>query len=171
LAAATLTGALVIEVVVKPVTRWQDRRLNSRFQVLASREFGTPELSPFVAKAAACNDGVAYSPTPGRQLLRILRAVPFRGPLPFTFIDLGCGKGRTPLLVAEHGYGQVVGVELDPGPADAARPNISAYAAAFPQRAGTIELVETDAARYDFPAVPTMVFLFNPFGADTLRAS
>ena len=29
-------------------------------------------------------------------------------------------------------------------------------------------MAEADAATYDFPPVPLVVFLFNPFGADTL---
>jgi SAM-dependent methyltransferase len=170
LAAIKLGAALTFEVLVKPLTRWQDRRLDKRLNILTPRESGTPTLSPIVATTATYNDGVAYSPTPGREFLRILRALPLRDPSPFTFIDLGCGKGRTLLLAAEHGYGHVVGIELDPGLAGTARRNIVAYKDAFPQQAATIELFEADAAQYVFPAVPSVVFLFNPFGVDTLRA-
>jgi predicted RNA methylase len=169
-AAITLAASLVFEVLVKPLTRWHDHRLDARLNVLTSREIGSPQLSSTVAERAAHKDGVAYSPTPGRQFSRILRSLPLRDVSSFTFIDLGCGKGRTLLIAAEHGYRHVVGVELDPDLAQVARRNIAAYTAAKPQWTGTIEVVEGDAARYELPGTPTVLFLFNPFGADTLRA-
>jgi SAM-dependent methyltransferase len=168
-AALTLGLSLVFEVLVKPVTRWQDHRLDARLNVLTSRAIGSPNVSSMVTERATYKDGVAYSPTPGRQFSRILRSLPLRDVSPFTFIDLGCGKGRTLLIAAEHGYRHVVGVELDPDLTQVARRNIGAYTAAKPQWTGTIEVIEADAARYEFPDTPTVLFLFNPFGADTLR--
>jgi predicted RNA methylase len=169
-AAFALGASLVLEVLVKPVTRWQDHRFDARLNVLTSRAIGSPELSSMVTERAAHKDGVAYSPTPGRQLSRILRSLPLPDVASFTFIDLGCGKGRTLLIAAEHGYRHVVGVELDPDLAQVARRNIAAYTAVKPQWTGTIEVVEGDAARYELPGTPTVLFLFNPFGPDTLRA-
>ena len=37
--------------------------------------------------------------------------------------------------------------------------------------AADITVVGGDVVDYEFPAVPAVVFLFNPFGADTLRAT
>ncbi|WP_255441682.1 class I SAM-dependent methyltransferase [Actinoplanes sp. ATCC 53533] len=122
------------------------------------------------AVAAAYGDGVAYSPTPGHQCKKILRDLPISTPDTFLFLDLGSGKGRTLLLAAELGYRRVVGVEFDPGLASTARSNIEAYEATRPARAGVIEIVQADAAGYDFPPDPAVMFLFNPFGEDTLRA-
>jgi predicted RNA methylase len=83
-------------------------------------------------------DGVAYSPTPSRLFLRILCSLPVRRPAAFTFIDLGCGTGRTLLLAADHGYGRVIGVELDPALAADAEHHVRG-------RSETIAVVTADA--------------------------
>jgi SAM-dependent methyltransferase len=165
-AAIRLGAALAAEIALRPVTRRQDRRLDRRLGIDTGRDPHQVDLAP----ATAHGDGVAYSPTPTGPLRRILRALPVGDPAGFTFVDLGCGKGRALLLAAEHGYGRVIGVELDAGLADTARRNIKAYENASPGRAGVVEVVAVDAAAFVPPAGPTVVFLFNPFGEDTLRA-
>lgn len=166
-AAIRLAFALGAEIMLRPVTRRQDENLDRRLGIGTGRPSGS---APAEAPMAALGDGVAYSPTPSRLFTRILRGLPVRRPASCTFIDLGCGKGRTLLLAAEHGYGRVVGVELDPTLADDAARNVRAYESSTPERTGIIEVVGADAARYEFPAEPTVLFLFNPFGEDTLRA-
>ena len=43
----------------------------------------------------------------------------------FTFIDLGCGKGRTLLVAAKLGFRRVIGVEIGSELADIARTNLA----------------------------------------------
>jgi predicted RNA methylase len=168
--ALRLSVALAAEIVMRPLTRRQDETLDRRLGVGTDRAAADAFVDPAVAATAQHQDGVAYSPTPTRLFRKILRSLPVRTPSSFTFVDLGCGKGRTLLLAAERGFGRVIGVEFDPELAAAARRNIAAYELAAPSRAGLIEVVEADAACYDFPVEPTVVFLFNPFGEATLRA-
>nr|WP_239080348.1 class I SAM-dependent methyltransferase [Actinoplanes brasiliensis] len=92
----------------------------------------------------------------------LLRALPIEHPREFTLIDLGCGKGRTLVLAAEHGFGAVIGVELDDRLSHIARANTAGLPAAT--------VLTTDAVDYAFPADPSVVFLFNPFGAATLAS-
>jgi SAM-dependent methyltransferase len=118
-------------------------------------------------------DGVCYSTVPIHQTERMFAALDYSaaGALgDFTFVDLGCGKGLPLMLAVLRGFGAAVGVELDAGLAALARKN----AGIFAERAGiagdAIQVVEQDAAEFDFPDRPTALFLFNPFGAETLGA-
>jgi hypothetical protein len=61
-------------------------------------------------------------------------------------------------------------VELDTRLSDIARANAHAYAAAAPD-VPAIEVHNIDAVDYDSPGTPTVIFLLNRFGADTMRLS
>src|SRR5215472_1458160 len=41
----------------------------------------------------------------------------------YTFVDLGCGKGRVLLMARELGFGRIIGVEFAPALAKVARRN------------------------------------------------
>lgn len=73
-----------------------------------------------------------------------------------TFVDVGAGKGKACFYASPH-FAQVVGVEFSQELVDAARENL--------RRSGrrNIQFVCADAAQYDLPEAPSMVFLFNPF--------
>jgi SAM-dependent methyltransferase len=110
-------------------------------------------------------DGTDFEPIPVWELHRVLEALPSVDPSEFTFIDLGCGKGGTLAVAALRGFRRVVGVEFDSQLAAAARTNARVMGA----RTGTeIEVIEGDVSTYRFPAEPTVVYLFNPFGAGTM---
>jgi SAM-dependent methyltransferase len=113
-------------------------------------------------------DGVCYGTVPMHQTEKMFRALAASAPQPlpeFTFVDLGCGKGLPLMLAVRYGFGSAVGVELDAGLAAIARRNARAFGAG-----DAIEVLERDAAAFDFPERPTALFMFNPFGADTLGA-
>nr|WP_294520734.1 class I SAM-dependent methyltransferase [uncultured Rhodopila sp.] len=103
-----------------------------------------------------------YMPTDER-VLEV--AVAFAGidPARFSFVDLGCGKGRALILAAQLRFRRLIGVEIVPALADIARANLA--------RLGVAAEVQTaDAARFVFPPGPVVLFLFNPFKAATLGA-
>jgi SAM-dependent methyltransferase len=77
------------------------------------------------------------------------------------FLDIGAGKGRAMLLAAEYPFRRIVGVELHPALAAAARSNIERWQANHTGPAMRLE--EGDAMRLRMPAGPCVVFLFNPF--------
>ena len=77
------------------------------------------------------------------------------------FVDLGSGKGRALLLAAQAGFRRVVGVELDPGLHSISQSNIENFRSRCP---GTdFDARQGDATKFEFPAVPTILFLNNPF--------
>jgi SAM-dependent methyltransferase len=85
-----------------------------------------------------------------------------------TFVDLGAGMGRAVLLASELTFKSVIGVELHPTLAGIARKNVRAWREVGRERTA-IRIVEGDAAEFQLPAGPVLVFLFNPFGAAVLK--
>lgn len=87
------------------------------------------------------------------------------------FVDMGCGKGRAMILAFEMGYQRLIGVDLSARLCRIGRKNFRLIARRwsqyFPPNA---EFHACDATRFEFPAEPCVVFMFNPFGAETMRA-
>jgi SAM-dependent methyltransferase len=92
-------------------------------------------------------------------------AVAFAGidPARFSFVDLGCGKGRVLIMAAQLRFRRLIGVEIVPALADIARANLARLGVAA-------EVLTDDAARFVFPPGPVVLFLFNPFKAATIGA-
>jgi predicted RNA methylase len=77
----------------------------------------------------------------------------------FTFVDLGCGKGRALLLAKEFGFANSIGVEFAP---ELARKNC--------ERAGVeATVLAQDAAQFAFPSGNLVVYLYNPFGPTVMN--
>lgn len=86
----------------------------------------------------------------------------------FTFIDMGAGMGRALMLAAEWPFRQVLGVELNPTLVQIARRNLSIWRRAGRERS-PVRTSCSDAVEFNFPPGPSLVFLFNPFGASVMR--
>jgi len=82
----------------------------------------------------------------------------------FTFIDLGSGKGRTLLMASDHPFRSILGVELFPSLHTIAETNIAAYKKDS-QLCFELKSVCADARDFEFPAAPTVLYLFNPLPA------
>jgi predicted RNA methylase len=163
LAAAAWEGlAMLGELAARPVRLRRERRLDQRLNLDTAADPGAPPP----AYDMAFDDAVAYTPVPIHHFQHLIGRVPISRPADYTFVDLGCGKGRTLILAAEHGFRQVIGVERDPRLAGIARRNTRSLCA----DTTPVSVVDGDVVDYEFPPVPAVVFLFNPFGADTLRA-
>jgi cyclopropane fatty-acyl-phospholipid synthase-like methyltransferase len=80
------------------------------------------------------------------------------------FVDIGSGKGRVLCCAALSPIRQVVGVDLSEPLCREARAN----AASMRGRRAPITVENTLADQYDYSAA-TVLFLFDPFGPDTLR--
>ena len=85
----------------------------------------------------------------------------------FTFIDLGCGKGRALIVASEFHFREIIGVELSPTLANIARKNAQIIKARFSGRTGIL-IKEGDAGAFQFPAGNLVVYLYNPFGREVL---
>jgi SAM-dependent methyltransferase len=113
-----------------------------------------------------------YQPIPPQQFREIMSALsahlePDTNFSQFTFIDIGAGKGRALLLASEFAFRRIIGVELLPELVEIARENVREF-----ERRGIysgVELVCEDAANFNFPAEPAVVFLFNPLPRAALQ--
>jgi predicted RNA methylase len=123
-----------------------------------------------VTGSALYGDGTMYMATPAARLTALLAELPVPDPERFAFVDLGCGKGSVLILAARHGYGRVIGVELDSSLVDVARANVAVAASELGERGGVVQVVRADAALFELPEAPLVVYLYNPFGEQTLHA-
>ena len=144
----------------------QDRLSRSVDLYRLDRKFGISTRRTDVTHKGDENQG--YMGTNPKHFAAMLHELPIDRAT-FSFVDLGCGKGTALFLAAEAGFRRVIGVELVPGLLEAARDNVWAFEARDPSRAARIELVQHDAGTYELPSEPTVLFLFNPFGPETLR--
>ena len=114
-----------------------------------------------------------YQPIPAGQFREIMSALSaFLAPgtsfSQFTFIDIGCGKGRALLLASESAFRRIIGIEILPELVEVARENVREF-----ERRGThsrIEVLCGDATKFVLPAEPAILFLFNPLPESALRA-
>ena len=112
----------------------------------------------------------AVAPSILRRLLDLWQTVS-KPPFPlerYTFLDLGCGKGRALILAAEHPFHQVLGIELNPNLAALARRNLE-NARQQSDPLAPIRIIEGDALASTLPDTPTVLFLFHPFEAPAMR--
>jgi hypothetical protein len=80
----------------------------------------------------------------------------------YSFVDFGAGKGLALLLAANYSFKSIVGVEYSKTLADTATANIQDYQK---QRGShpCIQCVWADAADFELPNGPTVLYLCNPF--------
>jgi SAM-dependent methyltransferase len=99
----------------------------------------------------------------------IVRAALAKLPSPetFTFIDLGCGKGRPLLVATEFPFRDIVGVELSPALTEIARSNALILRKRYPNRT-PVRIETADASTYNFPSGNLAIFLYDPFGQDII---
>ena len=111
--------------------------------------------------------GGQYQPSEPELFHQILQAVPVESE-GFTFIDLGSGKGRTLLMASDYPFRRIIGVELLAELDAIARENIARYRGEN-QKCFALESHAGDAREFQFPAEPTVLYLFNPFPEHVLR--
>ncbi len=86
----------------------------------------------------------------------------------FTFVDLGCGKGRALLLASRFPFRHILGVELDATLAGIAETNLRTFHAPW-QQSRSLEARHGDATTFDLPPTPTLLYLYHPFLAPILK--
>ena len=105
--------------------------------------------------------GGQYQPSEPALFDEMLSALPAAAD-GFTFIDLGSGKGRTLLMASSYPFRRIIGVELLEELNAIALENIARYRSPE-QQCFNIEAKTGDASRFEFPAEPAVLYLFNPF--------
>ena len=144
---------------------WQEHRFDRRFGSDTTSLRSLPVVDAPVATVA---DGQTYEATTGGAFKLIVRQA-VRDAARWTFMDIGSGKGKVLLLAAESGFRHMIGVEHSESLAATAQENIDRYGERRPH-APTIEGRHGDATTTPLPDGPLFVFLYNPFGAETMGA-
>jgi SAM-dependent methyltransferase len=86
----------------------------------------------------------------------------------FIFLDLGSGKGRALLMASDYPFQRIVGVELLPELHLIAEQNLLKYNHEN-QKCFALQSICADAAEFDFPSDPIVLYLFNPLPEAGLR--
>ncbi len=106
----------------------------------------------------------AYVGVPPSTLRAFLSELPVRYE-DYSFVDIGCGKGRALLVAAEFPFRRLFGVEIASELCDAARANV-ALNRDWEER---ISVVNEDATTFVFPVGPLIFYLYHPFRDPILR--
>lgn len=85
------------------------------------------------------------------------------------FADYGSGMGRAVILAATRPLSRVIGVERSAALCDLARDNLRRAVRHLACR--RVEIVCADATEYLPPDTLSLLFLYNPFAGDVLRAA
>jgi SAM-dependent methyltransferase len=75
----------------------------------------------------------------------------------YTFLDIGCGKGRVLMLASDAPFQRIVGVELSPALTAIAESNMAKWSAA-PHLCSNIDVLNVDALAAQEPQCPTPTF-------------
>jgi hypothetical protein len=154
---------------VRVVLAARRRERDEAFDALHGTDTGrTMSATDLTASGADVPPLWRYYPTLRESFTRIMAAVPARLE-DFVFVDLGSGKGRVVLMASEHPFRRVVGVELAPALHRVALQNVQRYRSDS-QRCRAFELRCEDAAAWQPPPEPLLVYLFQPFPVDVLDA-
>ena len=116
--------------------------------------------------AGGKSENQGYEGSQAWMVGEVIDALPI-DPRQFTFIDMGSGKGRSLLAASERPFQRIVGVELMPELHRIAQRNVEVYRSPT-QRCSNISLQCMNAAEFDFGTEPLVLFMYNPFGKDTL---
>jgi SAM-dependent methyltransferase len=135
-------------------------------------QYGT-ETSGFVDALALQHDVRLVdqlNPYMGSQPTIIRRALDTLGDIAgYTFIDIGCGKGRPLIVASEYPFALALGYDISEDLVKTANANGAVMARRFPQRP-PIRAVTANVADLAVPSGKVVVFMYNPFGPDLMAS-
>ena len=106
----------------------------------------------------------------GSQPTIIRRALDTLGDIAgYTFVDIGCGKGRPMIVASEYPFALALGYDISADLVRIANANAVVMARHFPQRP-PIRALHANVSDLQVPSGKAVVFLYNPFGAELMRS-
>lgn len=144
--------------------RWNDSSFDRRRSVKTSDYILANDLDVMREKARHSSE---YEPSPENSVRFILNhlTLDFTG---FTFVDLGSGMGRVLLIASDYPFSQVIGVEFSPSLHEIACSNIARYQGKSRRCFNTVSICG-QAEQFEIPAVPCVIYLFDPFRKEILE--
>jgi SAM-dependent methyltransferase len=140
----------------------RDRSFDKRYGTDTGDRVPTANLG--IADDAIREQAILYLPSPERVtrwMLETLR-IDYRE---YSFVDLGCGKGRVLLVASTYPFQRIIGVEISPELSRIAREN----AARFTAKRSEIDVLTIDATTMHFPATNLVLHMYHPFGPELMR--
>ena len=133
------------------------------------RTSGNVSLQTAGIAAGQIRDSEFYEPARPAHIRRALREMPIQDVSSFSYVDLGCGKGRSLFVAAELPFRQIIGVEFSPLLHEQSCANIRRFR---PRTSGCRRILSLhqDAKDFAFPEGNIVLYLFNPFGAATMQS-
>jgi SAM-dependent methyltransferase len=110
---------------------------------------------------------IRYLPSPTRVTRWMLDNIGV-DPAEYSFVDLGCGKGRVILVASERPFQRIIGVEISPELSAIARANVARYTPPT-RRCQQVDVVNGDATTVDYPDSNIVLHLYHPFEPEVLR--
>ena len=106
----------------------------------------------------------------GSQPTIIRRALDALGDITgYTFIDIGCGKGRPMIVASEYPFALALGYDISADLVRTANANAVVMARRYPQRP-PIRALHANVSDLQFPSGNVVVFMFNPFGPELMAS-
>jgi hypothetical protein len=132
------------------------------------RTEGQVFLSDLSTAGAPTDQSMWYEPAPINVVPDVLSKLrkSYQG---FTFVDLGSGRGRVVLQASHFNFHKAVGVEFAEELHRQAVENSRQYPK-LRQKCEDIEFLQLDVRKFEFPMGDTVIFVFDSFKADLLRA-
>jgi SAM-dependent methyltransferase len=168
--AAKLQQQSVRRILAKiPVVRWlyvnEWERIHPFDRYHGTDTSGIVMAKDMPAKETARAYAIDYAGSQPNVLRLALAKLP---PLDtYTFVDLGCGKGRPLLVASEFPFRDILGVELSSPLAQVTQRNADIIANRFPRRT-KVRVAVGDASTYPLPSGNLVIFLYNPFKAELI---
>src|SRR6476661_2591896 len=125
------------------------------------RTCGDANLANLTLVGNNADHGVFYHPAHPKFLFELFNSLKIDFPS-YTFVDLGSGKGRALLVACEYPFAEIIGVEFAAELHEIASRNIQSYRSKT-QRCKNVRSVNLDAAQFEIPLTPLVLYLFNPF--------
>lgn len=166
--ASTGLGRTVADVLTHLLAYRPDRddTFDRTFHTDTAGSVAPSELG--IADAKVREQAILYLPSPARVTRWMLDHVGIDHRR-FSFVDLGCGKGRVLLVASEYPFQRIVGVEISVQLSEIARSNVERYRPRVRQ-CWNIDVQTIDATRVDFPETDLLVHLYHPFEAAVTSA-
>jgi SAM-dependent methyltransferase len=144
----------------------RDRSFDRRFGTDTGGKVATGDLG--ISDAERQEQAILYLPSPAPVTRWMLENVGLDH-REYSFVDLGCGKGRVVLCAAAYPFKRVVGVDISESLVQIARRNVDIFPARA-RRCDDVQVLNADATTLDFPETNILLHLYHPFESEVTAA-
>lgn len=132
------------------------------------RTLGNVSLRQAGIAPGEIKDSELYVPARPANIRQALRETGIDDHACYHYVDLGSGKGRTLFVAAELPFRDITGVEFSWALHEQARANIRSFRW-WKRRCTQLRSLHMNAKDFIFPDGRLVLYLFNPFGAETMQ--